>query len=187
MSTSQQSSDTSYKIEEVPLDDIIPYWRNPRRISDEAINGVAESIQRYGFLQPIVTDAEGVIIVGHTRYAALRRLNMATALVHRATGLSADKVQEYRVIDNRVAEYTSWDFDALMTELENLSGSVLDFFPEVGDIHDDGSPAIEDSQADTTAASSHEEDGTADLICPSCFHSFVVKVTLDNIRRGRIN
>ena len=183
MSTSRQIS--SYETHQIPLDAITPYWRNPRRISDEAINAVAESIRRYGFNQPLVVDADNVIIVGHTRYAALRRLGMDTAEVHVAADLSPEKVREYRVLDNKVGEYTSWDFDSLMDELDGLKDSgVLDFFPEVGLIEDPG--ALDQQSAEPQPVAGGTEDMNAEFICPSCFHTFTVHVTLENVRKGRL-
>ena len=61
------------QIEELSLSAIKPYEKNPRK-NDEAVNGVAESIKQFGFQQPIVIDAKGVIVVGHTRYKAAKKL-----------------------------------------------------------------------------------------------------------------
>jgi ParB-like chromosome segregation protein Spo0J len=89
------------------LDDIVPYWRNPRVVTDDAVNAVAESIERYGYTQPIVVDAENVIVIGHTRYAALRRLGATEAPVMTVTTLSPTQVKQLRVIDNKAHELTS--------------------------------------------------------------------------------
>ena len=69
------------EIKEVPIGDIRPYERNPRRIGDKAVRAVAESIKEFGWQQPIVTDAQGVIIVGHTRYRAAQMLKLETVPV----------------------------------------------------------------------------------------------------------
>ena len=63
-------------IETVDLDRVRPYWRNPRRVTEDAVTQLMASISEYGYQQPIVVDSDYVIIVGHTRYAALRRLNI---------------------------------------------------------------------------------------------------------------
>jgi ParB-like chromosome segregation protein Spo0J len=92
------------KVQEFPLDSIIPYARNPRR--GPAIEKVASSIKEFGFRQPIVVDPERVIIAGHTRYEAAKRLGLKTAPVHVAEGLTRAQVKAYRIADNRVARDT---------------------------------------------------------------------------------
>src|SRR5690348_363088 len=92
--------------------DIKPYFRNPRRITEEAVNAVAESIQRYGYVQPITVDSDNVIIVGHTRHRALQKLGVKQVQVY-VSDLSEEKAKEYRLIDNRTSEMTTWDHEAL--------------------------------------------------------------------------
>src|SRR5699024_12589264 len=65
----------------IPLDEIKPYWRNPRVIPEEAVEAVQQSIQEFGYVQPIVVDGKGVIVTGHTRHAGLRRLGAGEAEV----------------------------------------------------------------------------------------------------------
>jgi len=74
------------KIELRPLAEIKPYEKNPR-INDAAVDAVAESIRRFGFRQPIVVDAEGVIVCGHTRWKAAQKLGLDRAPVHVAKDL----------------------------------------------------------------------------------------------------
>src|SRR5688572_19209045 len=80
----------------------------------------AASLQAYGFRQPIVVDTAGVIIVGHTRFAAAKKLGMATVPVHVAADLPADKAMAYGLADNRTGEESRWDEDLLGMELEAL-------------------------------------------------------------------
>ena len=91
------------KIDEVPLDSIRPYSKNAR-VNANAIDGVAESIRRFGFKQPIVIDAANVIVAGHTRHAAARKLGLATVPVVRADDLTPEQVRAYRLLDNKLAE-----------------------------------------------------------------------------------
>ena len=70
------------KVESRKLDSIAPYEGNPRRIPGAAVDAVAASIERYGFRQPIVVDAEGVVIAGHTRLQAARKLGLETVYRH---------------------------------------------------------------------------------------------------------
>jgi DNA modification methylase len=113
-------------IESWPIDRPIPYARNPRKISDEAVSAVAGSIKEFGFKSPIVVDAEGVIINGHTRLKAAMRLGMTEVPVIVASDLTPAQVQAYRLADNRVAEFTKWDADMLRVELDEIEVD-LDF------------------------------------------------------------
>lgn len=96
----------------------IPYARNPRKISAQAISAVAGSIKEFGFKSPIIVDAEGVIINGHTRLKAAQSLGMDTVPVVVASDLTPAQVQAYRLADNRVAEFSEWDADLLKIELD---------------------------------------------------------------------
>ena len=106
-------------IQERKIDEIRPYERNPRR-NDHAVAGVAESIKRFGFRQPIVVDAEGVIVCGHTRYKAAKALGLATVPCVLAGDLSAKELRAYRILDNKLNELAVWDFDLLGVELGEL-------------------------------------------------------------------
>jgi len=101
------------------LDKIIPYARNPRN-NEAAVDKVAASIKEYGFRQPIVIDEEHVIIVGHTRFLAARRLGLEKVPVHIAKGLNEHQVKAYRIADNKTNEYAEWDEDLLGIELKEL-------------------------------------------------------------------
>ena len=109
-----------------PLDAVRPYSNNPRQNLD-AVEAVAESIRRFGFRQPIVVDADGVIVAGHTRFRAAQRLGLATVPVHVATDLTADEVRAYRLADNKTAELASWDTAMLSIELDALRGADIDW------------------------------------------------------------
>ena len=109
-----------------PLDAVRPYSNNPRQNLD-AVEAVAESIRRFGFRQPIVVDADGVIVAGHTRFRAAERLGLTTVPVHVATDLTADEIRAYRLADNKTAELASWDTAMLSIELDALRGADIDW------------------------------------------------------------
>lgn len=109
-----------------------PYGKNPRR-NDGAVDAVAASIREFGFKQPIVVDADGIIIVGHTRLKAAKKLGLKEVPVLVADDLSPEKVKAYRLADNKVGELAEWDFQTLYNELEDLSNLNLDF-----DLHEMG-------------------------------------------------
>jgi len=115
------------RIAQMPIGDLIPYARNARIISPDAVNKVAASLKEYGWRQPIVVDEQHVIIVGHTRLQAAHKLGLDTVPVHIAEGMSNAQVKAYRLADNRTGEQTEWDKDLLAIELGEFDMSM----PEV--------------------------------------------------------
>jgi len=113
------------KVEKRRTDDIQPYEQNPRQ-NDAAVDAVAASIQEFGFRQPIVVDTEGVIVVGHTRYKAARKLGLEYVPVHVAKDLSPEQARAYRIADNKSADYADWDLDLLPIELRDLQAADFD-------------------------------------------------------------
>lgn len=107
------------------LDEITPYYNNPRH-NDDAVEAVAASIREFGFQQPIVVDNSGVIIVGHTRLKAARRLGLETVPVVVAD-LDEEKANAYRLADNKTGELASWDLEALAVELEGIDMDMSQF------------------------------------------------------------
>ena len=112
------------KTEMVATKEIIPYARNPRK-NEDAIAKVSASLKEYGWQQPIVVDAEMVIIAGHTRLEAAKRLKMEKVPIHIADKLTEAQVKAFRIADNRVSQEAEWDMDLLKIELGDLEG--LDF------------------------------------------------------------
>lgn len=110
-----------------PIEKPTPYARNARQVPESAIAKVAASIKEFGWRQPIVVDAQGVIIAGHTRLLAAQRLEVPSVPVHVAEGLSEAQVKAYRLMDNRCHEETSWDEELLRLEFEELADMDLDF------------------------------------------------------------
>ena len=119
-----------------PLEKIIPYARNARKIPPQAVDKVAASIQEFGWRQPIVVDKDGVIIVGHVRLLAAQKLGLREAPVHIASNLTPAQVRAYRLLDNRSHEETSWDDDLLGLELLDLRGLGVDLDLTGFDLHE---------------------------------------------------
>lgn len=103
-----------------PIKSIRPYEKNPRR-NDEAVDAVAASIKEFGWQQPIVVDKDGVIIAGHTRYKAAKKLKCDTVPVVVADDLTEDQVKAYRLADNKTGELAEWDTALLGEELAELA------------------------------------------------------------------
>ena len=92
------------------------YENNPR-VNDAGVDAVAKSLQEFGFRQPIVVDEKGVIVVGHTRYKAAKKLGLTEVPVHVAVGLTPAQIQAYRIADNQTATLSGWDNELLVQEL----------------------------------------------------------------------
>ena len=107
------------KVKQVNIDKIIPYHNNPRK--NQAIDKVASSINEYGFQQPIVVDPNMVVIVGHTRLLASKKLGLKKVPIAIAD-LSKSQAKAYRLADNRTNEDSSWDEELLKGELLDLEG-----------------------------------------------------------------
>jgi DNA modification methylase len=104
---------------------IRPCANNPR-LNEAAVDAVAQSIREFGFRQPIVVDAEGVIVVGHTRYKAALKLSLTEVPVHVAVGLTPAQLKAYRIADNQTAQLSGWDEEKLALELLALQEMEFD-------------------------------------------------------------
>ncbi len=104
---------------ELSIDEIIPYENNPRK-NDNAVDKVAESIKEFGFKVPIIIDKDHVIIAGHTRYKAAKKLDFKKAPVIMAEDLTEEQVKAFRIMDNKSSEFATWDYEALLVEMESL-------------------------------------------------------------------
>ena len=109
------------------IDSIRPYERNPRK-NEAAVNAVAASISEFGFKVPIVVDAGGVIVAGHTRYKAAQKLGLDTVPCIIADDLTPGQIKAFRLADNKVQELSSWDFSLLMDELTDIDGIDMEQF-----------------------------------------------------------
>ena len=108
------------RVKYVPIGDVRPYEDNPRR-NDGAVQAVAASLREFGWKQPIVVDADGTIVVGHTRYKAAQALGMDEVPVVVASDLTPEQCAAYRLADNRVGELATWDNELLAQELDGLA------------------------------------------------------------------
>lgn len=109
-----------------PIADIIPYASNAKKHDKRQINNVAESIKQYGFVQPIVIDRDGVIVIGHCRAMAAKKLGMEEVPCVCVDDLTPEQVNALRLVDNKSNE-SDWDFDILADELPGLDLSAFDF------------------------------------------------------------
>lgn len=114
------------QIKDTPIGEIQPYKRNAKRHDAKQVANVAESIRRYGFVQPIVMDRDGVIVIGHCRYAAARKLGMRSVPCVCVDELTPEQVAALRIVDNKTNE-SPWDWHVLSQELPEIDLSAFDF------------------------------------------------------------
>lgn len=107
------------QVQMLKIKDIAPYDKNPRR-NDDAVQYVAESIKQFGFKNPIIVDKDNVIVAGHTRLKAAKRLKMQEVPCIVADDLTEEQIKAFRLADNKVSEKAEWDFDLLESELEGI-------------------------------------------------------------------
>ena len=111
-------------VKEISIDLITEYENNPR-FNDEAVGKVAESIKEFGFKVPIIIDKDNIIIAGHTRYKAAKELGIDKVPCIVASDLTPEQVKAFRLADNKVSEFSSWDEGKLYNELMELQ--TMDF------------------------------------------------------------
>jgi site-specific DNA-methyltransferase (adenine-specific) len=108
------------KIEIADISSIKPYENNPRKLSETAIEKVAMSLKEYGFRQPIVVDKDRVIVAGHTRFRASKKLGLKQVPISIIDNLTEEQINAYRIADNRTAEESEWDNELLKMEIKEL-------------------------------------------------------------------
>ena len=114
------------KIEKLSLDVLMPYENNPR-INERAVEAVANSIKEFGFNVPVIVDKNNVIVAGHTRYEASKKLGLEAIPCYRIENLTDEQIKAYRLADNKTAELATWDFSKLEQELSELEIDMGDF------------------------------------------------------------
>lgn len=113
------------EIKNFRIDEVKPYENNPR-FNKDAVDKVANSIKKFGFKNPILVDKNMVIIAGHTRLEAAKKLKLEEVPVIIADDLDEKHAKALRLADNKVAEFSTWDFVKLDAELAEL-GDAFDF------------------------------------------------------------
>ena len=173
------------------LSEIIPYEKNPRK-NDAAVATLVKSIQKCGYCAPIVIDEDNVILAGHTRLKALKRLKWSECDCVRKTGLTEKQKRRYRLLDNKIGELAEWDDDLLRDELDetdladDLDFAELDWgLDDLDD--DDGADYVEDNIPDapeeaTTKLGDVWKLGAHRLICGDSTDA----ATLEKLMNGEV-
>ena len=156
------------KIEYKNIDEVIPYENNPRK-NDDAVDYVANSIKEFGFKVPIIVDKNNVIVTGHTRLKAAQKLGLEKVPVIYADDLSEDQIKAFRIADNKVSEFSTWDLDKLNIELEDIDIDMSDFGILDLNIEEDDDTNLSDNQELNT---DDYDDEHFKLVCPKCGFRF---------------
>ena len=133
------------------LADIVPYANNTKKHDETQIKNIAESIKKYGWVQPIVIDNDGTIVIGHCRALAAERLGIEEVPCVVVSDLTEDEINALRIVDNKTNE-SPWDFDLLSAELPEIDLSDFEFDfgiedeKEKTEIVEDETPEVEFSE-----------------------------------------
>ena len=157
-------------LKQIPIDHLVPYAKNPRKIT-KAVPLVAESIKSFGFNVPITINNmfDKIIVSGHTRYEAARKLGMENVPYIELNHLSDMDIRKYRLADNRVSDESEWDKNLLRNELAELElNSKLDaeWFKNIGFSQEEIAQALAGTMKE------QEEAKQKTLECPKCGHAW---------------
>ena len=160
------------RIEYLPLDALKPYSRNAKKHPDEQVDHIANSIREFGFRQPLVIDRDGVLVIGHGRLLAAKKLGLETVPCVRADDLTDEQIKALRLADNKTNE-SGWDFAALEEELNELKAEfdMADFGFDLGDEGPSGNEySADEAPADEAPESfkEYDEDMPTKHVCPKC-------------------
>ena len=157
-------------LKRIPIEHLVPYAKNPRKIQ-KGIPLVVESIKSFGFNVPITINnmMDKIIVSGHTRYEAAKKLGMTSVPYIELNHLSDLDIRKYRLADNRVADESEWDKNLLRTELAELElNSKLDaeWFNNIGFSQEEIAKALAGTMQDNEETISKKNE------CPSCGHTW---------------
>lgn len=156
------------KIINVKVAQLKPYKLNAKNHPQTQIDGIAESIRRFGFTQPVVIDKANEIIIGHGRVAAAKQIGLPDVPCLRMEDLSKDEIRALRLIDNRIAE-TGWDQEMLRVEFETLKYDLTPFNVDFSfDIAASSGLAGDESPPDDNKDLDERELAKTSHECPKC-------------------
>ena len=112
-------------IKQILTDKLTPYKNNPRN-NDGAVDAVTASIKEFGFKAPIIVDKDMVVVAGHTRLKAAKKLGLEKVPCIVADDLTDKQIKAFRLADNKTAELAEWDVEMLTLELNELDDLGVD-------------------------------------------------------------
>lgn len=173
-----------FNIEWKDIASVKPYARNAKKHDETQIANVAESIKQFGWQQPIVCDADGIIIIGHCRLLAAKKLGLKKVPVKTVDNLSEEQVKKLRALDNKLNE-SDWDFDLLAEDIGELDFSGFDIdwgFPEnveEKEIIEDEPPEVDEESEPICKLGDIWQLGRHKLICGDSTDKATVERLMD--------
>ena len=170
------------EIIKLKIADIVPYGKNPRK-NDGAVDAVAESIKQCGYCAPIVIDEDNVILAGHTRLKALKKLKYKECECVRKVGMTEEQKRKYRLLDNKTNELADWDIDLLKGELDGLDFLDFDFGFDIADesepqaIVEDVAPEVDEENEPITKLGDIWQLGRHRLMCGDSTDKMILSST----------
>lgn len=151
-----------YEIKNLPLEEIKPYWNNPR-MNERTKMALVEAFEKIGFNQPIVVDRENTIVKGHARFyaATLSGFKTLPCIVSEATD---EQNRADRITDNKIQELTEWDYDALKDVMAGIDLTIAELSDE--------EPEFDTSDEIPGEEPEGAKEALIDLICPKCGAEF---------------
>ena len=172
------------EIIKLKITEIKPYDKNPRK-NDGAVDAVAESIKQCGYCAPIVIDEDNVILAGHTRLKALKKLKYKECECVRKVGMTEEQKRKYRLLDNKTNELAEWDMDLLKGELDGLDFLDFDFGFDIGiesepqAIVEDDAPEVDEDSEPITQLGDIWQLGRHRLMCGDSTDKETVELLMD--------
>jgi ParB-like chromosome segregation protein Spo0J len=163
---------TAEKIEQWPIDKLIPYARNSRTHSEDQIAQIAASIKEFGFTNPVLIDGGGGIIAGHGRVLAARKLDITKVPCIKLEHLTDTQKRAYVIADNKLALSAGWDYEMLRIEIQELEDKfqldIVGFSTfEIGDIL-----GLNEMEQKPTTGEINPNEFNMDHKCPKCGFEF---------------
>lgn len=166
--------------------ELTPYAKNTKKHDQKQIDNVAESIKQYGFVQPIVIDRNDVVVIGHCRLLAAKKLKMREVPCVSVDDLTEEQVRALRIVDNKSNE-SEWDFDFLGDELSEIDLSDFDFDFDFGidedeeetEIVEDGAPELDEQNEPITKRGDIWQLGRHRLMCGDSTDKATVELLMD--------
>lgn len=173
------------------ISDIKPYERNAKKHDDMQIKNVMESIRQFGFVQPVVVDKNNILIIGHCRFIAAKRLKMEEIDAVIADNLTQEQVDKLRLLDNKLNE-SEWDYDLLAEDVPELDFSGFDIdwnLPELpeekNEIKEDEPPEVPE-EAFSMLGDLYEIGGVHKLYCGDSTDPQSIDKLMDGVKADMI-
>ena len=160
-------------VEYLGVADLKPFEENPNDHPADQVDMIARSIEEFGWTIPVLVDAENNVVAGHGRLMAAAQLGITEVPVIRRESWTDDQVEAYRIADNRIPEYSRWNFGKLAGQLEGLNKRGFDIQVTgftVKDLESFQMPKDMLSEQDDQASPDEVKDKT--IKCPECGHAF---------------